>query len=103
MFTSSWIPWRLARQHKGRPRPSQSPALRRRGTRPTCEQLEDRTVPSSFTAATVEQLIGDIEQANALAASSSTPIQNTITLTPHKTFTLTAVDNTTDSANGLPV
>jgi hypothetical protein len=49
MFLSSWFPWRLARQHKGRPRPSHSAGLRRRGTRLACEQLEDRTVPSLFT------------------------------------------------------
>src|SRR5262245_45090552 len=46
MFISSWFPWRLARQHKGRTRPSHAAAWRLRGTRLACEQLEDRTVPS---------------------------------------------------------
>lgn len=49
MFLSSWFPWRLAQQHKGRSRPSHVPALRRRRIRLACEQLEDRTVPSTVT------------------------------------------------------
>ena len=49
MSISSWFPWRLAHQHKGRTRPSHAPALRRRSTRLACEQLEDRTVPSTLT------------------------------------------------------
>ncbi len=48
MLISSRIPWRFARQHKGRTGRSHAPALRRR-TRLTCEQLEDRTVPSTLT------------------------------------------------------
>lgn len=99
MFLSSWLPWRLARQPKGRSRPSHSPGVRRRGTRLACEQLEDRTVPSNFTAATVSDLIADINIANSFGGL------NTITLTAPTTspYTLTAVDNTTDGANGLPV
>jgi predicted outer membrane repeat protein len=84
MSISSWFPWRLAQQHNRRSRPSQSWGLRRRGTRLACEQLEDRTVPSSFTAATVSDLIADINAANALGGS------NTITLVAGNTFTLTA-------------
>jgi hypothetical protein len=49
MFLSSWFPWRLARHDKGRSRYSPSPRLRRRSTRLACEQLEDRTVPSTLT------------------------------------------------------
>jgi hypothetical protein len=71
--------------------------LRPRGTRLTCEQLEDRTVPSNFTAATVHDLIHDIKAANRAGGS------NTIALVAGNTFTLTAVDNTTDGDNGLPV
>src|SRR6516164_1501503 len=97
MFTSSWAPWRLARQRKGRPRPSQSPALHRRGPRLTCEQLEDRTVPSNFTAATVSDLIADINAANQAGGS------NTIALVAGNAFTLTAVGNSTDGPTGLPV
>jgi hypothetical protein len=61
------------------------------------KQLEDRTVPSSFTAGTVADLIADINAANTGGGS------NTITLVAGTTFTLTAVDNTTDGATGLPV
>src|SRR5262249_2212407 len=61
------------------------------------ERLEDRTVPANFTAATVPELIADINAANALGGP------NTITLVPGAAFTLTAADNTTDGGNGLPV
>jgi hypothetical protein len=90
MFVSSWFPWRLVRQHKGRSRPSHAPALRRRGIRLACEQLEDRTVPSNFlTAATVTDLISDINTANSFGGS------NTIALVAGTTFTLTS--------SGLPI
>jgi hypothetical protein len=59
--------------------------------------LEDRTLPSSYTAATVSDLIADINAANAAGGS------NTITLAASTTFTLKKVDNTTDGATGLPV
>jgi hypothetical protein len=61
------------------------------------EPLEDRCLPSTYTAATVSDLIADINAANAAGGS------NTITLVAGTTFTLTAVDNTTDGATGLPV
>jgi hypothetical protein len=61
------------------------------------EQLEDRTLPSNFSAATVADLIADINAANQQGGS------NTITLVAGNSFTLTAVDNTTDGATGLPV
>jgi hypothetical protein len=61
------------------------------------EHLEDRLVPSSFTAATVSDLIADINAANQQGGT------NTITLVAGTTFGLTAVDNTTDGATGLPV
>jgi hypothetical protein len=70
---------------------------RPRGLRLTLELLEDRTVPSNFTASNVTELIADINAANALGGS------NTITLVVGTTFTLTAVDNTSDGATGLPV
>jgi hypothetical protein len=63
----------------------------------TLENLEDRTVPSSFTAATVSDLIAEINAANLAGGS------NTITLAPNVTFDLTVVNNTTDGATGLPV
>jgi len=72
-------------------------AARRRGVRLRLEQLEDRTVPSSFTAATVSDLMADINAANQSGGS------NTIALVAGNTFALTAVDNSTDGATGLPV
>jgi hypothetical protein len=62
----------------------------------TVEQLEDRTLPSSYTAANVSGLIADIDAANAAGGG------NTITLAKKTTFTLTQVNNTTDGATGLP-
>jgi hypothetical protein len=53
-------------------------------------------VLSNFTAATVSDLIADINAANQAGGS------NTITLTA-TTYNLTAVDNTTDGATALPV
>jgi hypothetical protein len=61
------------------------------------ERLEDRTLPSNYTAASVTDLIADINAANAAGGS------NTITLVAGTTFTLNAVDNTIDGATGLPV
>src|SRR5262249_47699998 len=69
----------------------------RRSVRVALEQLEDRLTPSSFPAATVGQLIADINAANLAGGS------NTITLVGGKSFTLTAVDNTADGPTGLPV
>jgi hypothetical protein len=67
--------------------------------RPGLEQLEDRLVPSNFTAATASDLIADINAANKHGGT------NTITLTATATspYVLTAVDNTTNGANGLPI
>jgi hypothetical protein len=61
------------------------------------ELLEDRTVPSNFAAANTSDLIADITAANAAGGS------NTITLAAGTTFTLTAVNNSTDGPTGLPV
>jgi hypothetical protein len=60
------------------------------------EQLEDRALPSSFSAATVSDLIADINAANAAGGT------NTITLAKNS-FDLKVVDNTTDGPTGLPV
>src|SRR5437868_4290565 len=72
-------------------------ATGRRGPRLGLEPLEDRAVPASFTAASVGDLIADINAANQTAES------DTITLVAGNTFTLNAVDNTTDGPAGLPV
>src|SRR5215470_2284151 len=79
------------------PRSPQRPAPQRRRARLLLEPLEDRALPSAYTATSVADLIADINAANAAGGS------NTITLVAGTTFTLTAVDNTTDGATGLPV
>jgi hypothetical protein len=61
------------------------------------EQLENRTLLSNYTAASVSDLIADLKAANRHGGS------NTITLAANTPFTLTAVDNTVDGATGLPV
>jgi hypothetical protein len=63
------------------------------------EALEERVVMNSYTAATTADLIADIGLANAAGGA------NTITLSaaPSSHYTLTAVNNSTDGATGLPV
>jgi len=73
------------------------PKAERRGVRLGLEQLEDRLVPSNFTAASLSDLIADITAANKAVGP------NTISLVAGDTFSLTAVDNATDGATGLPV
>jgi hypothetical protein len=74
-------------------------AARQRGRRPGMEQLEARTVLSSYAAATVSDLIADINASNHAGGP------NTITLSAltASAYVLTAVDNTTDGPTGLPV
>ncbi len=76
-------PWlkKLWGSRAGRPQAAQS--VRRHGPPLAVEQLEDRAVPASYTASTVPELIAAIEQANA------TSVEDTITLAPSQTFTLT--------------
>ncbi len=76
---------------------NQVPGPRYRRQRLNLEKLEDRTLPSNYTAASVSDLIADINAANAAGGS------NTIVLAANTTFDLTAVNNTTNGANGLPV
>jgi hypothetical protein len=64
--------------------------------RPTLQQLEDRTLPSNYTAPCVTDLISDIAAANTAGGS------NTITLVANTTFSLSAVNNTSDGPTGLP-
>ena len=67
--------------------------------RPAIEGLEERIVLNNYTAANAADLIADIGLANTAGGT------NTITLSaaPSSPYTLTAVDNSTDGATGLPV
>lgn len=74
-------------------------ARRRFRFRPSLATLEVRTLLTPYNALSVSDLIADINLANAAGGA------NTITLTAPSTspYTVTAVDNTTDGATGLPV
>jgi hypothetical protein len=93
MYTRLMTLWlTLAGPPAGKARRCRRPAFRRL----FLESLEDRTVPSNFTAATVSQLIADINASNA----SHEP--NTIALVAGNTFWLTAGYPATNSPDGLP-
>jgi hypothetical protein len=77
--------------------PAHRRATSRRELRPNLERLEDLTLLTNYTAATVSDLIADINASNQHGGS------NTITLVAGNPFQLTAVDNLTDGATGLPV
>src|ERR1051326_1314598 len=90
-----WFPllsalWRSRSEHR--------PAERKPASiRLTIEALEDRTALTTFTAASVSDLIADINAANLAGGA------NTIALATGRTFTLTAVNNTTHGSTGLPM
>ena len=79
--------------------PAPAPRRRLRRLRPCLELLEDRTLLSAYVAADVSSLIADINAANKQGGAS------TITLTTPTTspYILSAVNNATNGANGLPV
>ena len=91
-----WFRNGLTQPRKGRmsrPRPPGRGRLR-----PRLEQCEDRALLASYTAASVSDLINDINAANAAGGA------NMITLATQTTFTLTQANNTSDGApTGLPV
>jgi predicted outer membrane repeat protein len=98
--TTMWLPSILGfgRSASGRSRHPQAPATSRRSLRLDLEQLEDRTLPSNYVAASVPDLIADINAANAVGGS------NTITLAKKTSFVLSQANNTSDgSPTGLPV
>jgi len=74
-------------------------AIRKRppSFKPRLESLEDRLTPSTLSAASVSDLIADINAANLNNGAT------TIVLAPNTTFALTTVDNTIHGATGLPV
>jgi hypothetical protein len=97
-FQSLFASWKsgLSRGRRPRLRPAH------RGTRLAVEHLEHRSLPSSFSAASVSALIADINAANTAGGA------NTITLTAPTTspYSLTAKNNggyLGTAANGLPV
>jgi len=95
-FHSLLASWKSGRSRSRRPQPR--PA--RRGTRLVMDHLEDRMLPSTYcSAASVLALIADINAANMAGGA------NTISLTAPTTspYVLTAVNNTTNGATGLPV
>ena len=97
----SWLPSGFAQNRLGRTRRQRPAAKRRPGRRLRLEALEGRTLMSglSLTAVTVSDLIADISAANTAGGA------NTITLAAKTTspYVLTAVNNSTNGATGLPV
>jgi hypothetical protein len=96
MWLTSWLAKRRPLQSAGR---RHGPSAQRSTFRPRLEALEDRTVPSTFYAATASDLVVDIQKANQQGGA------NTIVLTAPTTspYVLTAVNNTTDGPTVLPV
>ena len=91
----SWLTKRMT----GRPQNRRAPACRPTPRfRPHLEALEDRTVPSTFYAATASDLIQDIHTADQQGGA------NTIVLTAPTTspYVMTKVDNYTDGPTALP-
>src|SRR5229473_7335167 len=85
---------RVAGAESSKPRRQTS---RPRALRLILEQLETRTLLSNYSAATVSDLIADINAANLAGGS------NTITLAAGTNFALAVVNNATDGATGLPI
>jgi hypothetical protein len=94
-FQSLLGSWKLMSTRRGRPQPRPT----WRSTYLVLEHLEDRCLPSSYSAANVTQLIADIKAANQAGGT------NTIALTAAASspYVLTTVDNTKDGPTGLPV
>jgi hypothetical protein len=92
MQSFTWLrKWMTGRCHT----PSRTAPCR---FRPQLEALEDRSLPSTYYAATASDLIADINAANKHGGA------NTIVLTAPTTspYVLTAVNNTKDGPTGLP-
>src|SRR5437868_1873334 len=92
----NWPGLKLVSAYNRRPACWQTQSLREISMQ-LIEQLESRRLLASFTAASVADLIADINAANAAGGS------NTINLAAGSTFKLTAVDNNNYGPNGLPV
>jgi hypothetical protein len=92
MTTRSWIRRLFART----PRTARKAPAR---YRPRLEALEERTLLASYVAMNAADLITDIRLTNAAGGFNSIELK----AAPSAPYTLTAVNNTTDGANGLPV
>jgi hypothetical protein len=94
-FRSLLASWKSSPSRCLRPQPRRTP----RGTRLILEHLECRSLPSTYSAANVTELIADINAANTAGGT------NTITLTgpASSPYVLTAANNGTDGGNALPV
>ena len=92
MITRSWIRRLFARM----PRTARKAPAR---YRPRLEALEERTLLASYVAMNAADLITDIRLANQAGGFNSILLN----AAPSAPYTLTAVNNTTDGANGLPV
>ena len=99
MLLTSWLGFEFGVSHRTPPgrHPAHRRATSRRELRPNLERLEDLTLLTSYTAATVSDLIADISTSNQQGGT------NTIALVAGNSFLLTAVDNTTGGTTGLPV
>jgi hypothetical protein len=95
---SSWLSWPTSRSHARRGQ-HPNPTSRSKKARFSLEPLDDRVLLTTYSAATVTALVADLSAANRAGGS------NTITLTASTTspYVLTAVNNTTNGATGLPV
>jgi hypothetical protein len=99
MSLSSWFSRPLSQSQTLRGQRRNS-ASRRKKARPFLEHLEDRALLTNYTAATVSDLITDINLSNKAGGA------NTITLTAPTTspYGLTAINNyTVYGANDLPI
>jgi hypothetical protein len=98
MSLSSWLCRALSRSCAPSAK-RRIPAGRPKTARLFLEHLEDRALPSSYTAASVSALIADITAANAAGGA------NTIALTAPTTspYVLTTFSSQTNHFNGLPV
>jgi hypothetical protein len=71
--------------------------------RPLLEALEERTLPSNYTADSVSALIADINAANQAGGTNTIYLASPTPTTAAVVFDLTTVNNTSNGANGLPV
>jgi hypothetical protein len=109
MSLSSWLSWTFSRS-QARCSKRRSSVSRPKTVRLVLEQLEDRALPSSYSAANVSALITDINAANAaggantitLAAPTTSPYVLTGQLSIAPNDNLAILGNVPFSATGTP-